>query len=88
MMMIPSRGPAMRDEPGEEGVLPIPLVPDGAWTARRSIAFTDRHAHRRLLDRNGLRPSRYSSTKDGLVIMASESACSDVPPEMVEARGA
>ena len=36
-----------------------------------------------VLDRNGLRPSRYYVTKDDLVIMASEVGVLDVPPERV-----
>jgi glutamate synthase (ferredoxin) len=37
-----------------------------------SIPFTDGNVIGALLDRNGLRPSRYTLTKDGFVIMASE----------------
>ena len=40
-----------------------------------------------VLDRNGLRPSRYYVTKDGLVIMASEVGVLDVPPENVLHKG-
>ena len=36
-----------------------------------------------MLDRNGLRPSRYYVTKDGLVVMASEVGVLDIPPENV-----
>ena len=40
-----------------------------------------------VLDRNGLRPSRYYVTKDDLVIMASEAGVLDVPPEEVVQKG-
>jgi glutamate synthase (NADPH/NADH) large chain len=40
-----------------------------------------------VLDRNGLRPSRYIVTKDGLVIMASEVGALDIPPEDVLMKG-
>ena len=40
-----------------------------------------------MLDRNGLRPSRYYVTKDDLVIMASEAGVLDVPPEDVLQKG-
>ena len=43
------------------------------WDGPASIAFTDGSPHRRVLDRNGLRPSRYYVTKDDLVIMAQRS---------------
>ena len=36
-----------------------------------------------ILDRNGLRPSRYYVTKDDLVIMASEVGVLDIPPENI-----
>ena len=36
-----------------------------------------------VLDRNGLRPSRYTVTKDDLVIMASETGVLDIAPENV-----
>ena len=42
------------------------------WDGPASIAFTDGETCGAVLDRNGLRPSRYYVTKDGLVIMASE----------------
>ena len=35
------------------------------------------------LDRNGLRPARYTATKDGYVIMASEAGVLDIPPENI-----
>ena len=41
-----------------------------------------------VLDRNGLRPSRYYVTKDDLVVMASEVGVLDIPPEDVVAQGA
>ena len=40
------------------------------WDGPASIAFTDGTSIGAVLDRNGLRPSRYYVTKDGLVIMA------------------
>src|SRR5262249_25952972 len=39
-----------------------------------------------ILDRNGLRPSRYVVTKDGLVVMASEVGVLPIPPEDVVAK--
>jgi glutamate synthase domain-containing protein 2/glutamate synthase domain-containing protein 3 len=48
-----------------------------------SIAFTDGRKIGAVLDRNGLRPSRYVVTKDGLVVMASEVGVVDIAPENV-----
>jgi glutamate synthase (ferredoxin) len=57
------------------------------WDGPASIAFTDGVRIGAVLDRNGLRPSRYYVTKDGLVIMASEVGVLDVEPERVERKG-
>jgi glutamate synthase (ferredoxin) len=57
------------------------------WDGPASIAFTDGFRIGAVLDRNGLRPSRYYVTKDGLVIMASEVGVLDVPPEQVLLKG-
>ena len=53
------------------------------WDGPASIAFTDGTVIGAILDRNGLRPSRYYVTKDGLVVMASEVGVLDIPPENV-----
>jgi glutamate synthase (ferredoxin) len=57
------------------------------WDGPASIAFTDGVRIGAVLDRNGLRPSRYYVTKDGLVIMASEVGVLEVPPESVLEKG-
>ncbi len=57
------------------------------WDGPACIPFTDGHRVGAILDRNGLRPSRYLVTKDGLVIVASETGVIDVPPENVERKG-
>jgi glutamate synthase (ferredoxin) len=57
------------------------------WDGPASIAFTDGVRIGAVLDRNGLRPSRYYVTKDDLVIMASEVGVLDVPPERVLHKG-
>lgn len=53
------------------------------WDGPASIAFTDGNKVGAMLDRNGLRPSRYYVTKDDLVIMASEVGVLEVPPERI-----
>src|SRR5436189_1759813 len=53
------------------------------WDGPASIAFTDGTVIGAVLDRNGLRPSRYYVTRDDLVVMASEVGVLDVPPERV-----
>jgi glutamate synthase domain-containing protein 2/glutamate synthase domain-containing protein 1/glutamate synthase domain-containing protein 3 len=53
------------------------------WDGPASIAFTDGRKIGAVLDRNGLRPSRYVVTKDGFVVMASEVGVLDIAPENV-----
>src|SRR5438105_3491383 len=53
------------------------------WDGPASIAFTDGTVIGAVLDRNGLRPSRYYVTTDGLVVMASEVGVLDIPPEQI-----
>ena len=57
------------------------------WDGPASIAFTDGKQIGAVLDRNGLRPSRYYVTKDDLVIMASEAGVLDIPPGEHRAEG-
>jgi len=57
------------------------------WDGPASVAFTDGLQMGAILDRNGLRPSRYYVTKDDLVIMASEVGVLDIAPENVLHKG-
>ena len=57
------------------------------WDGPASIPFTDGNYIGAVLDRNGLRPSRYSVTKDGFVIMSSETGVIEIEPENVECHG-
>jgi len=57
------------------------------WDGPASISFTDGIRIGAVLDRNGLRPSRYYQTKDGLVIMASEAGVLEIPAEQIEYKG-
>jgi glutamate synthase (ferredoxin) len=53
------------------------------WDGPASIAFTDGTVIGAVLDRNGLRPSRYYVTKDDMVVMASEVGVLDIPAENI-----
>ena len=57
------------------------------WDGPASIAFTDGTYIGAVLDRNGLRPSRYYVTEDHKCIMASEVGVVDVDPAKVVAKG-
>jgi glutamate synthase (NADPH) large chain len=58
-----------------------------AWDGPASVPFTDGDYVGALLDRNGLRPSRYTVTKSGKLIMASEIGVVNIEPEDVEKHG-
>ena len=57
------------------------------WDGPASVAFTDGIKVGAVLDRNGLRPSRYLVTKDGRMIMASESGALAIPANQVLKKG-
>ncbi|MEO8456511.1 MAG: glutamate synthase large subunit [Chloroflexota bacterium] len=57
------------------------------WDGPASITFTDGCTIGAVLDRNGLRPSRYYVTKDDYVIMASEVGVLPIEPENVLIKG-
>ena len=49
------------------------------WDGPASILFSDGDVMGAVLDRNGLRPSRYYITKDGRLILSSEVGVLDIP---------
>ena len=57
------------------------------WDGPASIVFTDGKCAGAVLDRNGLRPSRYYITKNDKVIMASEVGVLEVDPKDVLIKG-
>ena len=57
------------------------------WDGPASIVFTDGRQIGAVLDRNGLRPSRYYVTKDDFVVMASEVGVLDFPPDQIVRKG-
>ena len=57
------------------------------WDGPACVTFTDGHQIGAVLDRNGLRPSRFWVTDDGLVVLASEVGVLDFKPESVVRKG-
>ncbi len=57
------------------------------WDGPASIAFTDVTVIGAVLDRNGLRPSRFWVTEDGLVVVASEVGVLDLDQSTVVQKG-
>src|SRR5205085_6619483 len=84
LMMIPepwSGNPAMSAE--RKAFYEYHAAMMEPWDGPASIAFTDGTVIGAVLDRNGLRPSRYYVTKDDLVIMASEVGVLDIPEDNI-----
>ena len=57
------------------------------WDGPACVTFTDGHQVGAVLDRNGLRPSRFWVTNDGLVVLASEVGVLDIPAENIARKG-
>ncbi len=57
------------------------------WDGPASVAFTDGKYIGATLDRNGLRPSRYSLTTDNILVMASEQGALEFAPEDIVLKG-
>ncbi len=57
------------------------------WDGPAAVAFTDGINAGAILDRNGLRPARYTLCDDGLFILASETGVLDIPEEKIVRKG-
>jgi glutamate synthase domain-containing protein 2/glutamate synthase domain-containing protein 3 len=57
------------------------------WDGPASMCFSNGDGVGAVLDRNGLRPSRYVVTKDGLVVMGSEVGTLDIDPGDIVRKG-
>ncbi len=58
------------------------------WDGPAAVIYTDGHRIGAMLDRNGLRPTRYTVTKSGFMVFASEAGVIDIAPEEVKEKGA
>ncbi len=87
MMMIPA---AWKDEemsPDLKAFYEYHATFMEPWDGPASVAFTDGKFIGATLDRNGLRPSRYSLTKDNILVMASEQGALEFPSEDIVLKG-
>jgi glutamate synthase domain-containing protein 2/glutamate synthase domain-containing protein 1/glutamate synthase domain-containing protein 3 len=88
MMMIPEAYQGRDDiSPELEGFYAYHQCLMEAWDGPAAIAFTDGRVIGATLDRNGLRPGRWLETRDGWVILASETGVLQEPPENVVQKG-
>lgn len=57
------------------------------WDGPAAVAFSDGINLGAMLDRNGLRPARYTLTDDGFIVLASETGVLDIPVEKIVKKG-
>lgn len=57
------------------------------WDGPTAICFTNGSKIGAMLDRNGLRPARYTVTKDGWLYFSSEAGAIETAPEEVKEKG-
>ena len=88
MMMIPEAYHSRDDLPDElKGFYAFHQCLMEAWDGPAAVAFTDGRLIGATLDRNGLRPGRWLETKDGWVVLASETGVLDIPAENILRKG-
>ena len=88
MMMVPEAfGPAYHISTDKRAFYEYHAAIMEPWDGPAALVFTDGRLVGGTLDRNGLRPSRYVITTDGLVILASEVGVIEFPPERIRQKG-
>src|SRR4051794_10201176 len=88
MMMIPESFEGRDDMPEDlKGFYAFHSCLMEPWDGPAAVAFTDGRVIGATLDRNGLRPGRWLETKDGWVVLGSETGVIDEPPENVLRKG-
>src|SRR5215216_6497846 len=88
MMMIPEAYEGREDIPEDlKGFYAFHSCLMEPWDGPAAVAFTDGRVIGATLDRNGLRPGRWLETKDGWVVLGSETGVIDEPPENVLRKG-
>jgi glutamate synthase (NADPH/NADH) large chain/glutamate synthase (ferredoxin) len=88
MMMIPEAYADRDDLPDHlKGFYAFHSCLMEPWDGPAAVCFTDGRVVGATLDRNGLRPGRWCETKDGLVMLGSETGMLRVEPENVKRLG-
>ncbi len=88
MMMIPEATAGRADLPPElVGFYAYHQCLMEAWDGPAAVSFTDGRVIGATLDRNGLRPGRWLETRDGWVVLASETGVLDLAAEDIVRKG-
>ncbi|UZQ53588.1 glutamate synthase-related protein [Trichothermofontia sichuanensis B231] len=90
MIMVPEayrNQPALEDHPEIMAFYEFYSGIQEAWDGPALLVFSDGKVVGAALDRNGLRPARYSITRDGLITVASEAGVVDIPEAEIVEKG-
>ncbi len=88
MMMIPEAwGPKYRMSEDKRAFYEYHSTLMEPWDGPAAMVFCDGRYLGATLDRNGLRPARYTISQDGMIVLASETGVIDFPPERIIRRG-
>ncbi|MBP2674115.1 MAG: Glutamate synthase (ferredoxin), partial [Deltaproteobacteria bacterium] len=88
MMMIPEAwGPKYRMSEDKRAFYEYHSTMMEPWDGPAAMVFCDGRYLGATLDRNGLRPARYTITRDGMIVLASETGVIDFPADRVIRRG-
>ena len=88
MMMVPEAYEKQPDiDPKVRAFYEFHSMQMEPWDGPAALIFTDGTLVGATLDRNGLRPGRWTETTDGLVVIGSETGVLDIAPERIKRRG-
>ena len=88
MMMIPEAwGPKFQMSEDKRSFYEYHSAIMEPWDGPAAMVFCDGRYLGATLDRNGLRPARYTVTRDGMIVLASETGVMDFPPDRIVRRG-
>ncbi|WP_405376112.1 MULTISPECIES: glutamate synthase large subunit [unclassified Microbacterium] len=88
MMMVPEAYEKQTDLPADvRAFYEYHSMQMEPWDGPAALIFTDGTLVGATLDRNGLRPGRWTETTDGIVVIGSETGVLDVAPERIKRRG-
>lgn len=84
MMMVPEAyGPKIQMSEDKRAFYDFHSAIMEPWDGPAAIVFSDSRYLGGILDRNGLRPSRYTITNDGIVVLASETGVLELDPKKI-----
>ncbi len=88
MMMVPEAyGPKFHMSEDKRAFYEYHSAIMEPWDGPAALVFSDGRYIGATLDRNGLRPARYTVTRDGMIVMASETGVMDFPPDRIFQKG-